>query len=231
VALVPGRKRNQPRAVVKLPDLPDEFDTTADTLESGASWSGVSADASLPLPERAYDLQMVECLWRDVDASSRRFSGLTCRDARFERCDFSGAVLDSATLTRVHFVGCRLTGVVLSGSEMNDVVIDDGVTSLANFRSSTSSFLWIRDTSLKGADFSGARLRNSAFLDCDLNGIELSGAQINGLSLHGSILDAIHGASALLDAGLRIDTDQVVPLGVAVVAGLGVTVGPRPTPR
>jgi hypothetical protein len=31
----------------------------------------------------------------------------------------------------------------------------------------------------------------------------------------------------LVGAGLRIDTDQVVPLGLALVAGLGVAVGPR----
>ena len=82
---------------------------------------------------------------------------------------------------------------------------------------------------MNGAGFSGARLRNSAFLDCDLSGIEFSGARIEGLSLHGSTLDSVRGAPALLDAGVGIGTDQVVPLGVALVAGLGVTVGPRPT--
>lgn len=225
---MPGRKRDRPRAVAELPDLPAEFDPAANTVDGGATWYGVSADASLALPERVYDLQLVECLWRDVDVSSRRFSGLTCRDVRFERCDFSAAVLDSAVLTRVHFVGCRLTGIVFSGSELNDVVIDDGVTSLADFRSATSSFLLVRGTSLTGADFSGARLRNGAFLDCDLSGIDLSGAQIDGLSLHGSTVESVRGAAALHDAGLRIDADQVVPVGAALLAGLGVTVSPRP---
>jgi uncharacterized protein YjbI with pentapeptide repeats len=128
----------------------------------------------------------------------------------------------------VQFVGCRLTGLALSGSHLTDVVIDDGPTNLANFRSSTSSFLFVRNASLNGADFSEARLRNSAFLDCDLSDIELSGARIEGLSLHGSTLQSVRGVAALLDAGLQVDTDQVVPLGIALVAGLGVTVGPRP---
>lgn len=220
--------RNRKRAVAELPDLPDELDPAPTALGSGDIWTGVSADKTLTLPEQVYDLELIECVWRDVDATARRFSGLVCRDVRFERCDLSGAVLDGAKLTRVQFVGCRLTGLALGGSELTDVVIEDSVLDLADFRSSTSSFLWLRDTSLKRTDFTEARLRNAAFLDCDLNGIDLSNTRIAGLSLHGSTLDAIRGASALLDAGLRVDADQVVPLGIALVAGLGIEVGPRP---
>ena len=112
---------------------------------SGAAWYGLCADSSLRLPERVYDLDMVECVWREVDASSHRFSGLSCRDVRFERCNFSAAILDSASLTRVHFLGCRLSGVALSGTELSDVVIEGGTASLVNFRASTSSFLHIWD--------------------------------------------------------------------------------------
>jgi hypothetical protein len=81
---------------------------------------------------------------------------------------------------------------------------------------------------LRGADFYDARLRNAALLDCDLTDVDLSAAHVAGLSLHGSTLNSMRGVSALVDAGLSIDSDQVVPLGVALVAGLGVTVAPRP---
>lgn len=224
---MPGRSRKQ-RVVPNLPDLPDEFDPAPDAIETGAAWYGVGADASLSLPERMYDLHLAECVWRDVDASSRRFSGLVCRDVLFEHCDFSGAVLDSAGLTRVRFLGCRLTGIVLSGATLNDVLIEGGAANLANFRISTATLLHVRDTSMSGADLYGATLRECAFLDCDLRGIDLSNARIDGLSLHGSTLDSIRGTSSLADAGLRVETDQVVPLGLALVAGLGVAVGPRP---
>src|SRR5262249_52082721 len=177
VGLVPGRSRKQQRVVAELPDLPEQFDSAPDAVESGASWLGVCADASLRLPEHVYDLQLVECVWREVDASSCRFSGFSCRDVRFERCDLSAAVLDSAALMRVHFVGCRLTGAVFSGAELSDVVIEGGVASLANFCASTSSFRCARDTSLADADFSGARLPDAALLDCELTGIDLSPAR------------------------------------------------------
>jgi uncharacterized protein YjbI with pentapeptide repeats len=205
--------RSKQRVVAELPDLPDDPDVSA---------------AALSFAEHVYDLELAECVWREVDVGARTFSGMRCRDVRFERCDFSGAVLDGAALTRVHFVECRLTGVVFSGTELSDVVIDGGVASLANLRGSTSTFLCVRNTSLRGADFYDARLRNCALHDCDLTDIDLSQARIDGLSLHGSTLDSIRGLSALVDAGLSIDTDQVVPLGVALVAGLGVRTGPRP---
>jgi uncharacterized protein YjbI with pentapeptide repeats len=211
---VPARSRKQARTVAELPDLPADVDT---------------ADGSLTLPERVYDLQLVESVWREVDASARVFSGFTCRDVRFERCDFSGAVLDGAALTRVHFLDCRLTGVVLSGTELNDVVIDGGVANLANFRGSTSSFLCARNTSLRGADLYAARVRNGALLDCDLTELDVTDARIEGLSVHGSRLESIRGVAALVDAALSISADQVVPLGVALVAGLGVAIGPRPS--
>lgn len=222
-----GRSRKQ-RTLPELPDLPDEFDPAPDAIENGASWYGMSADSSLSVPERGYDLELAECVWRDVDASSCRLSGFSCRDVLFERCDLSGAVLDSAALNRVRFVGCRLTGVAFSGCELSDVVIENGTANLANFRASTSTFLHIRDAAMTGADLSGATLRHSAFLDCDLSGIDLSAARIHGLSLHGSTLDSIRGAASLVDAGVCIDTDQVVPLGLALIAGLGIAVGPRP---
>jgi hypothetical protein len=224
---VPGRSRAQ-RVVAELPDLPTAFDPAPVALGSGDTWSGVCADASLSLPEQVYDLQLIECVWREVDAGSRRLRGFTCRDVRFERCDFSGAVLDGAALTRVQFVDCRLTGLVLSGAELADVIVDGGVANLANLRGSTSTFLCARNTSLRGADFYDARLRNAALLDCDLTDVDLSAAHVAGLSLHGSTLDSMRGVSALVDAGLSIDSDQVVPLGVALVAGLGVTVAARP---
>lgn len=97
------------------------------------------------------------------------------------------------------------------------------------------SALGVRDTSLADADVTETRLRSAALLDCELSGIDLTGARIQGLSLHGSTLDSIRGASALLDdaaalldAGLRIGADQVIPLAAALIEALGVTVAARP---
>jgi uncharacterized protein YjbI with pentapeptide repeats len=223
---MPARSRAQ-RVVPELPDLPHELVAAPDVFGSGA-WEGLATGSALSLPERVYDLEMVECVWQDVDATSRRFSGLVCRDVVFEHCDFAGAVLDSAVLTRVHFVGCRLTGTALSGAEMNDVVIDGGAANLLNLRASNSSFLWIRDSPLREADFYQAQLRHSALLDCDLTGANFSSARVDGLSLHGSTIEALRGAESFGSSDVHIAQDQLVSLGVAVLASMGVRVDDRP---
>jgi hypothetical protein len=215
------------RVVPEFPDLPQELVAVPDVFDSG-SWEGMAAESTMSLPERIYDLEMVECVWRDVDAASRRFSGLVCRDVVFEHCDFAGAVLDSAVLTRVHFVGCRLTGTALSGAEMNDVVIDGGAANLVNLRASKSSFLWIRETPMREADFYQAELRHSALLDCDLTGANFSSARIDGLSLHGSTIESIRGAESFGSSDVHIAHDQLVSLGVAVLASMGVRIDDRP---
>jgi hypothetical protein len=219
--------RSRQRATPESPNLPDEFAPAAAGFAEN-EWDGLIAGDTLTLPHVVYDLAMTECLWRGVDASEHTLSNLQCRDVVFERCHLAAAVLDSAVLTRVRFVECRLTGVVFSGAELNDVVIEGGVADLANFRSSRSSFLWVSGTSMKEADFYRARLRKSALLDADLTSASFDSASVDGLSLHGSVVDSLHGTSALTGGRVRIDADQLVSLGAAVLAEMGVHVTGRP---
>ncbi|WP_073391482.1 pentapeptide repeat-containing protein [Jatrophihabitans endophyticus] len=221
--------RRDRRIVPTRPDLPAELADAGADLAGVRSWDGLRADASLLLPERVHDLDMVECVWQDVDATSRRFDGLVCRDVVFEGCDLAGAVLDGARLTRVRFVDCRLTGTDFGGAALEDVVIERGVATLASFRGAQSSCLWVCDTSLAEADFSSARLRRSALLDCELTGVDFTGADVEGLHLHGSSLDSLRGAGALAGAAVRVEAEQLVPLGVALLTAMGVEVAERPT--
>jgi len=154
------------------------------------------------------------------------------RDVVFEQCHFAGAVLDSSVLTRVKFIECRLTGVVLSGARLNDVVIEGGVADLANLRSSVSSFLWVTGTPMKEADFYGARLHRCALLDTDLSSASFDSASVEHLSLHGSVLDSLHGTTALTGGHVGVEANQLISLGAAVLAEMGVQSTDRPqTPR
>lgn len=222
-----ARRRVQ-RVAPEPPDLPAVFQKAPAAVVDGAMWDEVEADSTLRIPERVADVRMLACVWRGVSAGSRRFDGLDCRDTVFELCDFSGAVLDGAELTRVRFINCRLTGAVFSAGELNDVVIENGVARLANFRMSSSSFLWISGASLQEADFYDARLRHSSLLDCDLTGADFTKAHVQGLNLHGSVVDSVRGATSLSAADVRIDASQVGPLGAAVLGELGVRISQRP---
>lgn len=225
-------RRSRQRVVPERPHLPSEFVSAAPDFDQVAEWDGLIADSALSLPDVVHDLTMTECVWRDVDASSRTFTNMQCRDVVFERCHFAGAILDSSVLTRVVFIECRLTGIVLSGAHLRDVVIDGGVADLANLRSSVSTFLWAIGTPMKEADFYGARLHRSALLDTDLSSASFDSASVEHLSLHGSALDSLRGTTALSGGHVGVDPNQLVSLGAAVLAEMGVQSTDRPqTPR
>lgn len=173
------------------------------------------------------DVELIECLFTGIELTSRTFTGLRARDVVFERCDLSGAVLDGAVLDRVEFRGCRLTGTMLSATTLTDVVIADCVANMANFRAARARRLFVEDSILIEADLYTASLTDSAFLDCDLRRANVDSVRIERVSLHGSTLDEIKGVASL--AGACIDDDQMIPMGVALVAGLGIRVSDRPS--
>lgn len=208
------------------PRLPDVLDEAPATLADLDSWERVRVDERVELPPAVAEVELIGSIWTGVDLTSRRVSGLRARDVVFDKCDLSGAVLDGARLDRVLFTGCRLTGTMLSATALTDVVIEDCVANLGNFRAAKSRYLFIERTVLTEADFYTARLTDSAILDCDLTGANFSDLSVDGLALHGSTLERIIGAKSL--AGASIDAEQLIPLGVALVAGLGISVGQRP---
>lgn len=207
------------------PDLPGLLDEPPGALSNGDLWECVRADDSTDLPASLADVHLIECVLTGVDLTGRRITGLHCRDVVFASCDLSGALLDGADLRRVSLTGCRLTGVMLSAGTLADVVIADCVASLANFRAAHGSYLWIERTDLREADFSTAELAHSALLDCDLTQASFRDVRADGLALHGSTLDGVRGAASL--TGARIGPDQVLPLGAALLAAMGVQMGDR----
>lgn len=78
--------------------------------------------------------------------------------------DFSGAVLNNATLHRSNFSFANMRGASLLGVTADSCVFND-----ANFQS---------DTSYNVANFSGANLNYSSFSSAQLNGVNLSNAYI-----------------------------------------------------
>jgi uncharacterized protein YjbI with pentapeptide repeats len=59
------------------------------------------------------------------------------------------------------------------------------------------------------------------FEDCDLRGAVLFKAKLKGCRLRGCRLEGIKGPTAL--AGAKVDPDATLPLGLALMAELGIT--------
>lgn len=218
--------RRTTRTVPRPPAIPADLADAPSVLEDGDSWENVRAGVDLEVDPTAEHVELVGCSLTGVDLTSRRLAGFQARDVVFEGCDFSGAVLDGAQLDRVVFRGCRLTGAMLTAARLQDVVIEDCVATLANFRATRAALLFVRRTSLVEADFYTATLTDSAILDCDLSRANVRDLRAQRLHLHGSTLDRLVGATSL--RGALIDDEQIIALGAAVLADIGVSIGDRP---
>jgi hypothetical protein len=219
-------RSRSPKRRPEPPDLPDEREPAPAVVESGEVWDCVEAGADVRVPEHVADLRMQESRWVGGNLAGARFTGLQCRDTEFVQCDLSGAVLDSAVLTRVVVTDCRLTGVVLDGAQLTDVRIEGSTAGLASLRMARARFLLVEHTALQGADLYEFDGEHCAFLGCDLGEASFDAARLAEADLHGSTLDDVRGALSL--RGARISPDQIVPLAATLLDALGIQVTEQP---
>src|SRR5579871_3358502 len=204
------------------PRVPDRFDGPPEPFGDGVSWSGVEAGQEASFFTTATDCEVIGSRLNAVRLTGAVFDECRFVDVVFEDCELSGATVDNATWVRVLFRRCRMSGVVATALRAEDVRFADCKVDGANFRGSTLERCAFEDCDLAGADFYGATIAPGALRRCRLSAVELSKARCDGLDLRGSILDGIKGASALRSA--VITSDQMVPLGLALLATLDVRV-------
>ncbi len=171
--------------------------------------------ATGPIPE---ELVITECLLREVSLSALSLNHARIRDVVFEQCDLSAVRLHDAVLTRVEFRNCRLSGVQMPMAGVRDVQFSDCKMDGANFRMSTLDRVRFRSCMLPSADFHASKCSMVAMFDCELTGADFSKAAARGTRLHGSVVDGLKGADALV--GAVIDSTQVIPFALSLVAAL-----------
>jgi uncharacterized protein YjbI with pentapeptide repeats len=165
-----------------------------------------------------------------------QFTGaILCRsrltDMLFENCDFSGSDLDETSATRVEFRDCRMSGVMLTRSALRDVRFAGCRLDDANFRMSEAKAVAFEDADLRRSDFYASDLTGTRFFDCDLTSAEFSKATAASVRFHGSTLHDLKGGQYL--AGAVIESAQVLPVALAVLAGLQIGIDDErepPTP-
>jgi uncharacterized protein YjbI with pentapeptide repeats len=211
------------RREIDTPDVPSDLEPLqAGDLVAGSVLEGVRAGSTLVVAQAAQGVQITESVLVNVDFRERRLPRLRCADVRFEGCDFAGAKLDEALLTRVEFVRCRMTGTVLSGAQLQDVQVTACSANMLALRMVQANFLRISDSSLREADLYQAKLQASLITGSDLTDADFTAAQVPELELHGSTLDGLVGPSSL--RGAVITHDQLITLAGALASEVGITV-------
>ena len=159
--------------------------------------------------------------------ATAQFIGATLKrlrltDAIVENADLSGADLDGSALTRVEFRDCRMSAAVLTRCSFRDVLITGCRLNDANFRMSETKAVVFDGVDLRASDFYGAKLDGTRFFDCNLTGAQFSQASTPGVRFHGSTLLDVKGGQYL--AGAVIDSTQVLPVALGVLAALSIEV-------
>jgi len=140
-------------------------------------------------------------------------------------CDFSGALWEECSFSRVEFRGCRFSGLQAQ-SRFKDVGFIDCKIDGANFRMSEWQSAEFDHCDLSDSDFYAAKLAGTRFDHCDLSGLELSKADLTGARLQGSTIQGLQGGDGL--RGVSIGSDQVLAVALAVFSDLGISVEDEP---
>jgi len=167
------------------------------------------------------DCELIEPVFRQCRFEHAQFFGGTFRYARFVDCmiadsDFSGAVMEECSLSRVEFRNCRASGLQAPLGRFSDVGVFSSKFDGTNFRMSSWERAEWAEADLADSDFSGSKMPAGRMLHCDLRRAEFSKADLAGSRLSGSNLEGVRGASTF--RRITISSDQIVPLALALFA-------------
>lgn len=165
--------------------------------------------------------------WRELELSGDDFSGARVRgleitDATLRDCNLANLTAVKGSLLRCAFAGCRMTGLALPDSGLEDVRFSDCLIDLAAFGFSRLRRVIFDGCILREADFTEARLESVRFHRCELPGATFTGARFTTSEMRGCTLDGIRGIDGL--RGVAMDWSDVVALAGTFAAALGIHV-------
>lgn len=168
----------------------------------------------------ALDLSGV--LFERMQFTGAHFSRITCRDVVSKQVDWSSASMDSGSLVRLEFIGCRMTGVDFNQASLHDVVFRGCKLDLANFRQADLRRVQFIDCTLVEADFSSATLSSIDFQSSVLEQVAFGRATCKAVDLRTSQLSDISGWASL--KGATIDGLQLAQSAPYLARELGLVV-------
>ncbi len=130
-------------------------------------------------------------------------------DVIFDHCEFERVHLSSSTLCRVHFVGCRVSGLEITNSLIQDVLLQSSKGNYCNFSGSK-----IKDCAFTQSDFSSSSFVHcdwihSCFDHCDLDDSEWVNTNLKGIDFSTSSISNILVSNDLLK-GVIVNESQAL---------------------
>jgi uncharacterized protein YjbI with pentapeptide repeats len=161
----------------------------------------------------------------DVELGASKLRGLRLLDVLGERIDAANGDWGGGEMRRVRLTGCRLTGLNLAESKIEEVLFRSCKLDYANFRHGKLARVSFEDCEMTGADFQGAAITASRFSGCRLVESDFSRSELSDVDLRGCELAP--AGSVLGLAGATIDELQLMELARPLARECGMTVEER----
>lgn len=119
----------------------------------------------------------------------------------FDHCEFDHVCLSDSTLCRVHFIGCRVSGLEMTNALIQDVLFQSTKGNYCNFSGSK-----LKDCAFTQSDFSFSsfvhcdwmhssfdycNLDDSEWLNTPLKGIDFSTSSISNILVSNDLLKGV----------------------------------------
>lgn len=147
------------------------------------------------------NLSLVEGKINNIKIDCGVFNHVTLREAQMEKshftdmkiseCNMANANAFQSNWLRVQIYDCKLTGLKLNASILEDVYFKNSNSQLMQIRFAKTKRVIFESCNLKGCDFTNTDLTECQFLNCDLSEAEFSGSVLKGTDLRGSNLEKI----------------------------------------
>lgn len=174
------------------PDLPSKFEAGGSI---GSAESVVIKESRLSGAEapdaKIDDFRIDGSELERVQLAGGRFGSAIWKDARLVGCDLANLRAHRIALVRVELIDCRLTGLVTTALEWQDVLIRNGDLRYAQFPGGKFRNCEFDGCNWQETDFQNSDLGGCVFRSCHLSRADLRGARLQNTDFRGSDVEGM----------------------------------------
>ncbi len=215
---MPSRPPVKPDA----PDLPDELRTVAARQLGELDIEAIKLEKTDFAGQTGSSLRIDQSWLQQVDLADATVKAGLLTDVVVAGGSWANARLPDTRLRRVTARNVRMTGLDLSGVELEDVTFVECQMDLAAFRKATLKRVRFERCKLDEVDFSGAELSSVVFVESSLQRSSWAEAHLFRCEMRGSDITGAVNPECL--RGLRMPWEDVLASAAVFAAASGIEI-------
>lgn len=185
---------------IQPPEFPRQLGSTwpTDALQDEDEYVNLKVSNASLANQSATKVRLKSVWFKQTALGAMRLIAPQLSDLRLENCDLANTIWEKATVRRAAISGCRMTGFKAIESHWQDVVFQECIGTLAQFRYAKCKGVRFEKCNLANADFQGADLSDVRFIQCDLTNAEMAQTTLRGTDFRSSKIEGLKvGAQTL----------------------------------